>query len=164
MLMKYRLRILAVILLLGLSWPVASYLLEAAFFLSRYDSDDRVVYCINYENGHGFGDNPSSSKEWDDTFGRPVVLEAGDQLYSIQGNLGHHVTWIAILDKSLQPVKAYETYGAEGDATGAFGRSKIPSDVIKALKTCGIQFAGLWQGPLPWPQLNLHDLIPLSVD
>lgn len=77
-------------------------------------------------------------------------VQLPNQFVFVNGNLGWHLTWGVLLDTSLQPPHAYETYGAKGDATGAFGRMETPHTLRKAITECGFKWQGLW--PNEWPR------------
>ena len=143
MFVKYRFLILTVVVCLALPWPISS-------FIDDLQSGDWIIYCINRENGHGYW--PRYESGWGDTFAYRTLDMSHDRYEYIEGRVGWHLTWFAILDRSQKPAKAYDTYGMEGVHTGGFGRSKVPVKVIKAIEACGLQFSGVWQGPPPWHQ------------
>lgn len=116
-------------------------------------SGSQVVACVNSENGFG---NKLLIKDWDVNFAQSSpILEDG--FHFMRGSLGWHLTWGVLLDLKSTPIIAYETYGADGDMTGAFGRQIVPVKVRAALETCGIVWGGLW--PQKWPQKRGDDMI-----
>jgi hypothetical protein len=107
-----------------------------------------VVECLNRHNRLGVW--------WD--FLPADFLKAHDDLggswssshYVITGRLGWHVTWAAIIPLETEPPTAFETFGAENNIDGAFGRAELPIRILGTLKRCGVLFGGIYPDALPF--------------
>lgn len=113
-----------------------------------------VVECLNSHNRLGVW--------WD--FLPADFLKAHEDLggswssshYVISGRLGWHVTWAAIIPLEVkiplqkQTPTAYETFGAENNIDGAFGRTQLPIRILGTLKRCGVLFGGVYPDALPF--------------
>lgn len=86
------------------------------------------------------------------------IIEMSQPYVFVHGALGWHTTWALLFDVTNDEVTAYETYGAEGDRTGAFGRMKVPKVLRKALVDCEVKWKGLW--PNEWPEQRPQQISP----
>ncbi|MEO9648648.1 MAG: hypothetical protein ABJ360_21235 [Roseobacter sp.] len=82
---------------------------------------------------------------------RPFRIVLLEKPYAfVEGALGYHLTWGVLFRVSKDGLIAYETYGAKGDITGAFGRMPVPRILRRAIIECGAEWKGLW--PDEWPE------------
>lgn len=77
------------------------------------------------------------------------IVELSHPYVFVHGDLGWHLTWGVLFDATQDRVLAYETYGAKGDITGAFGRMEVPRVLRMAIAECGVEWKGLWPNDLP---------------
>jgi len=84
------------------------------------------------------------------------ILELQDGYIFVHGDLGWHLTWGVLFETKDGTTKAYETYGSEGDMTGAFGRMEVPHALKRALVECGVDWGDLW--PNAWPEQRRRQL------
>ena len=87
------------------------------------------------------------------------VMELPETYVFVHGSLGWHTTWAVLFDVTNDGVSAYETYGADGDMPGAFGRMAVPELLRSALVECEVEWKGLW--PNDWPELRSRETVPL---
>ena len=107
-----------------------------------------VVECLNKHNRLGVWWDllPASSLKAHEDLGDSW----NSAHYVITGRLGWHVTWAAIIPIKAELPKAYETFGAENNTGGAFGRREMPTRILGTLKRCGVQFGGVYPDTLPF--------------
>ena len=134
---------------LALAVSAASFSVDDAASQSLREPSE-FIECINRANGHL--DGIDLEREWDDSFASGMVIDENGPIVQIHGRIGWHVTWAALIDFSGSPVFAFETFGAEGSMTRAFGRHPLNEAMIASFEHCGVPFGGLWNGPIPQRQ------------
>ncbi|MEX0303844.1 MAG: hypothetical protein AB3N24_15605 [Leisingera sp.] len=86
------------------------------------------------------------------------IIELSDPYVFVYGDLGWHLTWGVLFDATPGTPLAYETYGAKGDITGAFGRMETPEILSDAIAGCGAEWIGVWPGD--WPDEGKQESKP----
>jgi hypothetical protein len=121
----------------------------AAVTLNELETSElgaRIIDCVNLET--------TVSRWWSkvDGFDHTAHADLGGAWssthYLIVGRIGWHVTWIAAVPLQTRPVVVYDMNGV---GRGSMWSMDIPPQVINALKQCGVEYMGTWEGdPPPW--------------
>lgn len=121
---------------------LASFLFSAASVAAENNALDRFLDCVAINI-------PTRSWSGVDLTPKRLIELEGDFVF-IHGAIGWHTTWGVLLDTKVEAPLSYETYGAQGDLTRAFGRMAVPTQLIRAIQDCGSDWHGVWQHE--WPK------------